>query len=581
MFGNPGSTELPMLADFPDDFRYVLGLQEAVAVGMADGYAQASGTVGHVNLHTAPGVGQRDGGDLQRAGEPHAAAGHRRPAGPRAHDDAGEPDQPRRDARSRTRWSSGATSRPAPPTSRRRSAARSTPRDCRRAGPRSSRSRWTTGPRRPTRPAPRRRSPGGSGATPPPAPDSIAQLARHLESATNPVLVAGPDIDASGGWDSAVALAERLRLPVWAIPATGGGRLGFPEGHDNFRGLLPPAIGPVAETLAGHDLILVVGASIFAYYPYLPGDLLPDGAVLVGDHLRSRGGRPRPDGLRDRRRPRRWRSPPSSRRRASPTASAPEPRPAPADPPELEGGAISGTEAMARPGASAFPDDGFIVLEAPSSTVALRNQLRISRPEQLPTSAPAAGSASASPPRSAHSSRCPTARSSASSARARRSTRSPPSGAPPPTTCRSPSSSCATPSTRSSSGSRWRRGSRTPPASTCRRSTSPRSPRATACPPAGSRPGEELRAALGEEIGSGKPSAGRGRGRPRHVAGVGTQPTRRAAPRPEADPPRPARPVAERRSRARRSSPPGPPSRSPPSCARSSARTGCSAAPAT
>src|SRR4051795_12724076 len=57
MFGNPGSTELPMLADFPDDFRYVLGLQEAVAVGMADGYAQASGTVGHVNLHTAPGVG--------------------------------------------------------------------------------------------------------------------------------------------------------------------------------------------------------------------------------------------------------------------------------------------------------------------------------------------------------------------------------------------------------------------------------------------------------------------------------------------------------------------------------------------
>ena len=57
MFGNPGSTELPMLADLPDDFRYVLGLQEAVAVGMADGFAQASGTVGHVNLHTAPGVG--------------------------------------------------------------------------------------------------------------------------------------------------------------------------------------------------------------------------------------------------------------------------------------------------------------------------------------------------------------------------------------------------------------------------------------------------------------------------------------------------------------------------------------------
>src|ERR671937_3194362 len=57
MFGNPGSTELPMLAEFPADFRYVLGLQEAVVVGMADGYAQASGRPTLVNLHTAPGVG--------------------------------------------------------------------------------------------------------------------------------------------------------------------------------------------------------------------------------------------------------------------------------------------------------------------------------------------------------------------------------------------------------------------------------------------------------------------------------------------------------------------------------------------
>src|SRR5256714_2869047 len=57
VFGNPGSTELPMLADFPEDFSYVLGLQEAVAVGMADGFAQASGRPALVNLHTAPGVG--------------------------------------------------------------------------------------------------------------------------------------------------------------------------------------------------------------------------------------------------------------------------------------------------------------------------------------------------------------------------------------------------------------------------------------------------------------------------------------------------------------------------------------------
>src|SRR3954464_8678694 len=61
VFGNPGSTELPMLAEFPPDFRYVLGLHEAVAVGIDDGFAQASGRVAHVNLHTAPGVGKAGG----------------------------------------------------------------------------------------------------------------------------------------------------------------------------------------------------------------------------------------------------------------------------------------------------------------------------------------------------------------------------------------------------------------------------------------------------------------------------------------------------------------------------------------
>ena len=61
VFGNPGSTELPFLEQFPDDFRYVLGLHEGVAVGMADGYAQASGRPALVNLHTAPGVGNAMG----------------------------------------------------------------------------------------------------------------------------------------------------------------------------------------------------------------------------------------------------------------------------------------------------------------------------------------------------------------------------------------------------------------------------------------------------------------------------------------------------------------------------------------
>src|SRR5438876_8569265 len=57
MFGNPGSTELPFLADWPSDVDYVLGLQEASVIGMADGYAQATRNAGFVNLHSAAGVG--------------------------------------------------------------------------------------------------------------------------------------------------------------------------------------------------------------------------------------------------------------------------------------------------------------------------------------------------------------------------------------------------------------------------------------------------------------------------------------------------------------------------------------------
>src|ERR1700728_3642883 len=60
-FGNPGSSELTLLEDFPDDFRYVLGLQEMVPVGMADAYAQITGRPALVNLHTAPGMGNAQG----------------------------------------------------------------------------------------------------------------------------------------------------------------------------------------------------------------------------------------------------------------------------------------------------------------------------------------------------------------------------------------------------------------------------------------------------------------------------------------------------------------------------------------
>src|SRR5215213_10992759 len=61
IFGNPGSTELPFLKGFPEDFTYVLGLQEATVLGMAEGYAQGTGRAAIVNLHTAPGLGNAMG----------------------------------------------------------------------------------------------------------------------------------------------------------------------------------------------------------------------------------------------------------------------------------------------------------------------------------------------------------------------------------------------------------------------------------------------------------------------------------------------------------------------------------------
>src|SRR4029079_6614760 len=110
---------------------------------------------------------------------------------------------------------------------------------------------------------------------------SVADIAAALENAQSPALVAGPDVDASGAWELAIALGEKQRPPVWASPAPGGSRLGFPENHPNFRGVLPPAIGPLAETLAPYDFVLVVGASVFSLYPNIPGPLLREGTRLV------------------------------------------------------------------------------------------------------------------------------------------------------------------------------------------------------------------------------------------------------------------------------------------------------------
>jgi benzoylformate decarboxylase len=375
MFGNPGSTELPMLADYPSDFRYVLGLQEAVVVGMADGFAQASGNTTVVNLHTAPGVGNAMGaifnaqanhspllvtaGQQARAQITLQANLTNRDATRMPHPLVKWSHEPSRAQDVPLALAHGAHLAGLPP---RGPVFVSIPMDD-----------WDAEvDEGDAGAAIERRVTGRSLADP----DVLRSLAKRLEAAANPVLVAGPDIDASGAWDLAVALAELQRLPVWASPATGGSRLGFPENHPNFRGVLPPAIGPVAQTLEHHDLILVVGSSVFPYYPYIPGPLLPEGAKLVAitsdpdEAVRAPMGEAIVADVKL-----------TLEALLALLPEAVRPVPEPNQPPgEIPPSDPLNPSTVHTALAEVLPEDAIVVLESPSSTLALRNQLRISRP---------------------------------------------------------------------------------------------------------------------------------------------------------------------------------------------------------
>jgi benzoylformate decarboxylase len=276
MFGNPGSTELPFLADFPDDFTYVLALQEAVAVGMADGWAQATGKPAFVNLHTTPGVGHAMG-SIVNAAENRSpmvvTAGQQmrsmmaldalltnrdattlpKPAVKWSYEPARAEDVPMAVARGLHL----STLHPRGPVFL------SLPMDDWEASPQSYGDELAT------------RSVSGRFA---PDPKVLAEIARRLEGAESPVLVLGGEVDSSGGWDAAVRLAEKQRLPVFAAPIEG--RASFPEDHPNFQGALPPALGAIGQFLQGRDLVLVIGAPVFKYYPNIPGDMIPEGTEL-------------------------------------------------------------------------------------------------------------------------------------------------------------------------------------------------------------------------------------------------------------------------------------------------------------
>ena len=276
IFGNPGTTENPLLdslADYPQ-IQYYTALYEGVAVGAAKGYAQASGKAGVVNLHVAPGLGNGIGmiyGALKGSTPMIVTAGQQ-------------------DTRLRLReplLSHDLVAMAAPVT------------------------KWSTEPRSADEMAPTLRrafriaveAPAGPvfialpvdvmeqdteiGAeapdgllAPPQAQDSaVAAAVAALLSSSAPAIIAGDDVATAGASDALVALAEHLGAPVWHEPLRS--HCAFPSGHPNNQGRIPFEAATIRNALAGHDLLLLVGANLIEELWFDPGPLLPEAATVV------------------------------------------------------------------------------------------------------------------------------------------------------------------------------------------------------------------------------------------------------------------------------------------------------------
>jgi benzoylformate decarboxylase len=272
-FGNPGSTEMHMFAYWPSDLDYVLALQEASVVAMADGYAQRSGRPGFVNVHTAAGLGNAMGAVV-------SAARNNTPllitAGQQTR--AMLPTDP-------YLCSPRSTLLPAPYVKWANEPARAA--DVPAAIARALLTALTP-PRGPvfvsipeddwsrqTEAVPAHSVVPVLGADP----DAIGRFARVLAAARRPAIVVGQAADASGAAAEIVTLAERLNASVYEAPQSS--RFSFPQRHPLFQGFLAASRQKVVQALDGHDVILVIGAHVFTYHIHTEGPFLPAGAQLL------------------------------------------------------------------------------------------------------------------------------------------------------------------------------------------------------------------------------------------------------------------------------------------------------------
>jgi benzoylformate decarboxylase len=272
VFGNPGSTELPFLSDWPDDIDYVLGLQEASVVGMADGYAQATRNAGFVNLHSAAGLGNA-------LGNVYTAHRNQTPlvitAGQQARSIL--PLQPFLYAERASEFP-----RPYVKFSVEPARAEDVPSAIARAyyvamqppcGPTFvsvpiddwSRQTQAIEPRHLSREL-------GPDA------DAMKTLAAALAASRQPALVVGPGVDRAQAVDLMVKLAEKSTAAVWVSPFSA--RCSFPERHPLFAGFLHASPAQLSDALRPHDLVVVIGAPAFTFH--VEGDAsIFDGATEI------------------------------------------------------------------------------------------------------------------------------------------------------------------------------------------------------------------------------------------------------------------------------------------------------------
>ena len=274
IFSNPGSTEVPFLADLPDDIDFVLALHEASVVGIATGHALATGRPALALVHTTAGlgnavaaiatarvnrapvvvvVGQQDRRHL--ALEPFLTG---RLAG-LAGDYPVEVLAPV--------WAGDVPSAIARAAHRAHSAQGPVllivPMDD-----------WDQ-PATPDAVA----APQRLVAAPPGLPAELDELVEEVSGARAPAILAGAGVDTPAGWDAVGRLARAVGARVYAEPF--GARAGFDQTDEAYAGQLPADRTRLREVLAGHDLLLVLGTAAIRQYPYETGPLAPEATRIV------------------------------------------------------------------------------------------------------------------------------------------------------------------------------------------------------------------------------------------------------------------------------------------------------------